>query len=106
MDRLDAPHYAPGSEDYEYEKMVQEQLDDAHEAACAQAERDIRDADWWKEKFGGLSLGNDAASALARCMANLDAACRGCPISRDAITTALSHLQRLARADARDEPAR
>lgn len=95
--------YGPGQTDYEYDRLRQEQDDDAAEALRAQAERDIRDPDWWKDKLGGVSIADDAANVLARCMTNLDDACRGCPISREAITTALSNLQSLARADARDE---
>jgi NADH:ubiquinone oxidoreductase subunit B-like Fe-S oxidoreductase len=39
-------------------------------------------------------------------MREIDATCKGCPISREAITTALSNLQQQARADARDEQAK
>ena len=64
----------------------------------------LKDADWWNGTLEGVcQISKDVPNTLARCMASLDAACNGCEISRNAILTALSHLQRTARADARDE---
>lgn len=83
----------PMDEDAAHDAEVQRDLD---------AERDVRNSDWWTERLGDLSIAKDAAAALARAMTNLDAACNGCPISRDAVLTALSNLQKQARADARD----
>lgn len=100
-DPCDRP-YGPGNPDYQNDGRWDAQ-DAADMAAREQAERDLKNADWWTEKLGSLSLGDDAAKAIARCMANLDAACNGCPISRSAINEALAHLQKVARLDARDE---
>lgn len=102
IDSHDDRPYGPGNPDYEYDKWRQEQ-DDAAELARAQAEIDICSSDWWKEKLGELSLSKDAADCIARCMREVNGACRGNQISLDAITTALSNLQARARADARDE---
>lgn len=84
-------------EDAAYEHFRQPEIDDT-----AEAERNVKDADWWADKLGSMDLGKDVASALARCMTNLDAACNGEPISRDAVLTALSVLQKQARLDAKD----
>lgn len=85
--------------------LTDERADDAWELDRQRevdAEREIKNSDWWAERLGELSIAKDAAVALARAMTNLDAACNGCPISRDAVLTALSNLQKQARADARD----
>ena len=68
------------------------------------AAESLKDADWWNSTLEGIcQISNAVPGALARCMANLDAACKGDAISTTAILTALSNLQRTARADARDE---
>ena len=73
---------------------------DASEAA----EILVKDADWWNDRLEGIcALTRLVLSILSRCIANLDAACKGDEISRTAILTALSNLQRQARADAYDE---
>lgn len=65
-------------------------------------------ADWWNECLEAVSpLTADLPSQLARMMANLAHARRGEPIAIDAITTALSQIERTARlaamTEARDE---
>lgn len=50
------------------------------------------------------NIRNELPDILARCMANIDRACRGEQIARDAITTALSQLQSLARPEAEEYP--
>ena len=68
------------------------------------AEMSIKDSDWWNSTLEGCCfVSSEVPRTLARCMANLDAACKGDAISTTAILTALSNLQRTARADARDE---
>lgn len=73
------------------------------EAARLVAER-LSSREWWDEH----TKGENAATAtmpetLARAMSNLDNACKGDRIATDAILTALSNLQRQARADAQAE---
>lgn len=87
----------PMDEDRAFETEMQREVD-----AEAQAARDVKDSDWWAERLGDVSIASNAATAIAWCMANLDAACNGCPISRDAVLTALSNLQKQAKADALD----
>lgn len=85
--------------------MTDERADDAYDLERQRevdAEREIKNSDWWAARLGDLSIAT--AEALARCMTNLDAACNGCPISRDACLSALSGLQKAARADVRDCP--
>lgn len=84
------------------EPMDEDAAYDAERQREVDAERDLKNSDWWTERLGELSIAT--AEALARCMTNLDAACNGCPISRDACLSALSGLQKAARADARDCP--
>lgn len=85
--------------------LLDERADDAYDLERQRevdAERDVKDADWWAERLCDVSTVKATAAELARCMVNLDAACNGCPISRDACLSALSALQKSARLDARD----
>lgn len=84
------------------EPMDEDAAYDAERQREVDAERDVKNSDWWTERLGEPSIAKDAAAALARCMTNLDAACNGCPISRDACLSALSGLQKSARLDAKD----
>ena len=52
---------------------------------------------------GEDDVGIPAAACLARCMANLDRACKGELIALNAITTALSNLHTVAKARAYDD---
>lgn len=73
-------------------------------AIQAESERLVRDSDWWGRQLEGINaLTNELPAVVARCMANLDSACAGSEIARDAITTALHNLQKLARKDAHDD---
>ena len=61
-------------------------------------------ASWWDETLCGVNaIERVLPEALARIMSNLDNACSGDPIGRDAITTALSQVQRTAIRMARAE---
>ena len=70
--------------------------------ATASVERLIKDADWWNIELEGLPFSRSVADCIARCMQNLDAACAGDRLSRDALLMALANLQRVARANAYD----
>jgi hypothetical protein len=56
----------------------------------------LRDAAWWECMSGEDDVGAALAACVARCMANLDNACKGELIALNAITTALSNLQSVA----------
>lgn len=61
----------------------------------------VSDPTWWNDRMEGVNaLSGEVPGVLARCMGNLRQACGGERIGLDAITTALSQLERLARADA------
>ena len=66
----------------------------------AVAFENVQDAAWWEVMTGEDDVGAGAAACLARCMANLDRACLGELIALNAITTALSNLQAVAKARA------
>ena len=64
----------------------------------------VRSEKWWDETLcGDNEAGRALPGALARIMSNLDSACSGDQIGRDAVTTALSQVQRVARRMARAE---
>lgn len=71
--------------------------------AREQAELDLKNQDWWNGRLDGFNkVSRQVPETLARCMTNLDAACNGDEIARNAILTALSQLQKESRADAYD----
>jgi len=68
------------------------------------AEAMLASEEWWDIELCGINgITNMLPAALARVMANLDKACSGEQIGRDAITTALSQVQRVARQMAREQ---
>jgi len=68
-------------------------------------ERALLDPAFWADSLDDdKAIRADAPDAIARCMANLDRACRGEQIAIDAITTALSQLRRSARNEAEEYP--
>lgn len=68
------------------------------------AEDLIRSEAWRDQVLCGINEAtNMLPGALARAMSNLDNACSGDSIGRDAVTTALSQVQSAARALARAE---
>ncbi len=68
----------------------------ADELICSEA--------WWDSTLCGINEATNALpAALARVMANLDRACKGESIGRDAVLTAASQVQRAARVLARAE---
>lgn len=72
--------------DYERE------LDEIAEISARQAERDILDGDKLRPIIAAYEL--DFADELARIMRSLDRACKGDEISRDAVLTACSHIEK------------
>ena len=68
-------------------------------------ERCLTDPYFWADAINDDgAVHNGLPDILARCMANIDRACSGDPIGRDAITTSLSQLQNLARPEAEEYP--
>lgn len=68
-------------------------------------ERCLTDPYFWADSLrANGEIRNALPDILARCMANLDLACGGEQIARDAITTALAQLQRIARPEAEEYP--
>lgn len=104
MNRLPMPSAMPA----ELAERNSDRLNDALERDAIEyeareaANAAILTADYWNERLDGTDAAYSVAQALARVMVNLDAACKGDEISRNAILTALSNLQREARADAYD----
>ena len=88
----DWPEMTPAEEaerDAEVDRKVKELL-------CSEA--------WWDLTMcGDNEIFSALPACLARVMANLDNACSGDQIGRDAVTTALSQLQRVARDMAQKE---
>ena len=71
----------------------------------AHVERCLTDPYFWADSIrDDKGIRNNLPDILARCMANLDRACDGEQIGRDAITTALSQLQEAARREAEEYP--
>ena len=60
----------------------------------------VQDAAWWEIMTGEDDVGIPAAACLARCMSALDLACKGDLFALNALTTALSNLQTVAKARA------
>jgi len=68
-------------------------------------DRCLTDPYFWADAIvGDGEVRNLLPDILARVMANLDRTCDGESIGRDAITTALSQLQRAGRRDAESDP--
>jgi len=68
------------------------ELDDLAEINAKQAERDILEGDTLRPIIAAYEL--DFADELARIMRSLDRACKGDAISRDAVLTACSHIEK------------
>lgn len=67
----------------------------------AKAEETIGDPDYWRDwMFESNELTAAATECLARLMRNIDSAAKGELIGLNAIVTAVSNLQRIAREDA------
>lgn len=73
------------------------------EQCKAIADENIQDPVWWETAFDEDAIEREVANFLSRCMANLDRACKGELIALNAITTALSNLQQVAKQIAYDE---
>ena len=106
--RLEMPSALPA----DYAEMASDVMDymtPAEEAERdAEVDRKVKELlcseAWWDLVLCGISQTTNALPAiLARVMANLDNACSGDQIGRDAVTTAMSQLQRLAKGMARKE---
>ncbi len=67
----------------------------------AQVNGMLTSSSWWHDRMEGVNgLSSEVPSQLARCMSNLDLACKGERIAIDGILHALSILQRTAKIDA------
>ena len=86
---------------------VERSLYNAQEMADAQLDVAAADllcsAEWWADYMEGLASCEAIATCLARCYTELDRACRGQQVARDAVFTALHNLERDAKASARED---
>ena len=75
----------------------------AEREAIERGKRALVDRTWWSEEMEKDGAVRDLVpGAIARCMANLDRACRGEQIGMDAILTALSNLRAEVRGEAEE----
>ena len=91
-----------GDEDIPFLTAAEESEREA--ALDRRADELLRSEAWWDETLCGVNeIERVLPRALARIMANLDSACSGDSIARDAITTAMSRVQSAAKGMARAE---